>query len=131
MEINRDRFSKIDLRNWSLPKAEALINNVEDAVKLAASEAIEAALDEYPVEASFPVVGRRHAKVSDPLTIRVTLPLGADDDTNPGWEFSLRSVIAVDLQDVGDADYSAGLRRVADSLTALAEEINEALAGVK
>ena len=143
MKLTRLGKNKVDLREWNFPSIENINSTIEDAIKAAASEAIDIALEEYEWRFSFPAEygpdsdGRGGPAPLDPMTIAVGIPLGDEIYGDVEFQCSLRNIvqeIITDHENGGRADAAISgssrdsLNRIANGFHGLAEMLELALA---
>jgi hypothetical protein len=127
-------FGTVDFSSWVLLETEELMKKVEIAVKKAASEAVQHALENEESELSFPVIwapksdGHGGEAVKDPLDVYFRLPLGEFEDGGPEYIFNLREELKDDIAMCAECgSFAYGLGMLRDSLRKLADEIDSAL----
>lgn len=119
-----ERSPPIDLSNFAF-------GDLRGELAKLIGKALTAHLNETHPYVSLPAAwgdsdGEGGPPVDDPLTLRVHIPFGEDDDSEPYWQVSLADIAESFLSDTrDDGSYSEGALRIAGALEELAKKIRE------
>ncbi len=134
---------KIDITTWELDAFDKFSETMRECIRDAANGALTVAIANYgcfawfPNECNFgvdPTDGIGSTIPADHMTIYVTLPLGADEDSGPTWGFSLRKLVesvidghTLDGKIIVNEDTKCVVQ-IRDGLRELAQKIDNAIA---
>lgn len=136
-----DDHVPVDLSTWGLPKADAITDQWQEAVRTAAAEALEYAMENaasayFPIEWAPDGDGWNGPAVIDPAILYIGVPLGPDDIEEPHWTVSLTEIVqdyissvrSGKAQAIESEDDRRNMKALADMFRSQAERIEAALA---
>lgn len=129
------KHGTVSLKIWNLDATDKMLELLGSAVRDAAAEALQLALDDEETYAFFPAIwgdsdGCGGPRCDDPLTVYFRIA-ATDGDEGPIWATSLTEMIEEEIsrcaEDAEDGIFNENLVRIRDALRDLADRIDNAM----